>query len=716
MSVTRAGRVGLLLTAVQPLLVDATESRQNPIRKVVNLLQAMQKKVEAEGEKAEELYKKFMCYCQNSGGDLKASIEAATAKIPELAASIEAGKSRKIQLESDLKMHKVDRRAAKDAMAEATGIRDKEKAVFDKDHADMTANLAATRKATVAIEKGMDGAFLQTNAADVLRKVVNSRESMTDADRGDVLAFLAGGQQGEYAPASAEIVGILKQMGDTMAADDKDLVAKETAAVKDFEALIKSKEKEVSTLTKSIETKTARVGELGVDIATMENDAGDTAEALSEDKKFGKDLKKNCAEKTGIHEEEKKVRATEVVALADVIRILNDDSALDLFKKTLPSAGSSFLQVQRSSESVRVEARSIVATARDQAKSGRHHLDFILLALRGRKVGFDKIVNLIDEMVVVMKREQGDDDDKKAYCEKQLDDVEDQKKVLDQKIADDATVISDSKEGISKLTEELKALKTGIIALDKQVEEATAQRQAEAAEHKELMQSDTAAKELILFAKNRLNKFYNPSQHKAAPKRQLSEGDQIYENEGGDIPTEAPGGIADTGISAFVQTAMHREAPPPPPATAAAYTKKAEGSSGVLAMMDLLVNDLDKEMTVAEVEEKNAQKEYEETITDAAEKRRLDSKTLTDKEGAKAELEGALERSKGAKKAASKELMGVEKSMFSLHGECDWLLQNYGARKEARSDEIDALGKAKAVLSGADYSLLEVSRTHRLSR
>jgi len=692
MSVTR---VGLLLTVAQPLLVDATESRQNPIRKVVKLLQGLQKKCEAEGEKAEELYKKFMCYCQNSGGDLTASIEAATAKIPELASSIEAGKSRKTQLESDLKSHKADRRTAKDAIAEATSIREKEKAVFDKDHADLTANLAATRKATAAIAKGMEGAFLQTSAADVLRNLVNSREGMTDSDRRDVLAFLAGGQQGEYAPASGEIVGVLKQMADTMAADDKDLVAKESGAVKDFDALIRSKEKEVSILTKSIETKTARVGELGVDIATMEADAGDTAEALEEDKKFGKDLKKNCAEKTGIHEGEKKLRAQEVVALADTIKILNDDDALDLFKKTLPSAGSSFLQVQRTSASVRAEARSIVATARDQAKSGRHHLDFILLALRGRKAGFDKILKLIDEMVVVMKKEQGDDDDKKDYCEQQLDQVEDQKKVLDQKIADLATVLSDTKEGISKLTEEIAGLKAGIIALDSQVEEATAQRKVEAAEHKELMQSDTAAKELILFAKNRLNKFYNPSQHKAASLGQLSEGD-------------------DTGISAFVQTAMHREAPPPPPATAAAYTKKAEGSSGVLAMMDLLVQDLDKEMTTAEVEEKNAQKEYEETITDAAEKRRLDSKSVTDKEGAKAELEGTLERSKGEKKAGTKELMGVDKALFSLHGECDWLLQNYGARKQARSDEIDALGKAKAVLSGADYSLLEVSRTHRL--
>merc|ERR1712085_91654 len=133
---------------------------------------------------------------------------------------------------------------------------------------------------------------------------------------------------------------------DTMDADEKKMVEEEEAAVKDYEALLAAKKKEVASLAKSIEVKTGRVGELGVEIVSMENDASDTAEALSEDQKFVADMDKNCAEKTSIHEEEKKVRAQEVVALADTIRILNDDDALDMFKKTLPSAGSSFLQVQ----------------------------------------------------------------------------------------------------------------------------------------------------------------------------------------------------------------------------------------------------------------------------------------------------------------------------------------------------------------------------------
>ena len=98
------------------------------------------------------------------------------------------------------------------------------------------------------------------------------------------------------------------------------------------------------------------------------------------------------------------------------------------------------------------------------------------------------------------------------------------------------------------MIEEIAALKAGIVALDKALGEATDLRKTEEADYKDLVKSDTAAKELILFAKNRMNKFYNPKLYKAPPKRQLSEGDQIFVNQGGDIPTDASGGIANTGI------------------------------------------------------------------------------------------------------------------------------------------------------------------------
>merc|ERR1719324_915848 len=133
-------------------------------------------------------------------------------------------------------------------------------------------------------------------------------------------------------------------------------------------------------------------------------------------------------------------------------------------------------------------------------------------------------------------------------------------------------------------------------------------------------------------------------------------------------------------------------------------------------MIDLLVKDLDKEMTVAKTEEKDAQADYEQMMKDSAEKRAEDAKSLADKEAALADMQASLEKSKEDKSSTTKELGATLQYIQSLHNECDWLLQYFEVRKEARTSEIDALGKAKAVLSGADYSLVQLNRTHRYLR
>merc|ERR1719428_1342498 len=122
----------------------------------------MQKKITTEGEKEQELYDKFMCYCKNAGGDLSTSIANADTKIPQLASDIEEAEAKKKQLDEDLKSHQVDRSAAKEAMATATAIREKEAAAFAKEEAELKANIAAMTAATTAITKGMAGGFLQT--------------------------------------------------------------------------------------------------------------------------------------------------------------------------------------------------------------------------------------------------------------------------------------------------------------------------------------------------------------------------------------------------------------------------------------------------------------------------------------------------------------------------------------------------------------------------
>merc|ERR1719387_3423095 len=153
-------------------MVNQEASRVNPIRKVVTMLQAMEKKVEAEGEKEKELFEKYMCYCKTAGSDLSKSVADAKTKVPEVGSDIKEGEAKLAGLKEDLKQHQVDRSAAKEAIAEATALREKEAASYATESSELKANIAAITKAVAALEKGMAGAFLQTNTAGVLRTLV----------------------------------------------------------------------------------------------------------------------------------------------------------------------------------------------------------------------------------------------------------------------------------------------------------------------------------------------------------------------------------------------------------------------------------------------------------------------------------------------------------------------------------------------------------------
>merc|ERR1740129_1885886 len=241
-----------------------------------------------------------------------------------------------------MKQAQADRTAAKEAIAQATAMREKEAAVYAKYKSEHETDIAAIAKAVDALEKGVAGSFLQTPTASILRQAV-IKSDLPESDQETVTAFLS--QSNEYAPQSGEIIGILKQMGDTMAANLGSTTSDEQGAIKTFEELVKAKKKEIEALTSIVEAKTKQIGELGVSIVRMKDDLAETQATLAEDKAFLAALSKSCATKTSEWEARSKTRAEELVALADTIKVLNDDDALELFKHTLPSSAASLLQV-----------------------------------------------------------------------------------------------------------------------------------------------------------------------------------------------------------------------------------------------------------------------------------------------------------------------------------------------------------------------------------
>jgi chromosome segregation ATPase len=623
------------------------------------MLQKIEAKVQAEGEAETELHEKAMCECKNGIADYTQSISDGEAKVESLAAGLESGKGSKSQLESDLASHKADREAAKQALAEATSMREKEAAAFAGTKAESEANIAAVNKAVKAIEKGAAGAFLQTDAAQTLRDLASSDDEVFGDSRQEVIDFLSTDTS---SAGSGEIVGIMKQLSDEMIKDLGEATGAEEKAIANYNELTQAKNGEVAALTKSIEDKITRLGETGVQIADMKNDAKDTAGKLVDDKQFLVNLQGACTKREADWEAVSKERQAELVALADTIKMLNDDDALELFKKTLPSA-SSFLQLEVSSSALRAQALDSIHASQKKGRASRH-LDLIALALHGKTADMSKVIQMIDEMVGVLKQEQTDDDTKKEWCTGELDSAEDKLKGDMQLIKDTETSIADAKETVNTLSNEITMLVGQVAMLDKDVATATEERKKENAGFKELRSSNGAAKELIEMAKKRLNKFYNPSlmQVNSAP-------------------------------TAFLQMRSSE---------VSVRENKAE-SAGVIAMLDTLVGDLDKETAVATADEKDAQADYEKFMSDSKGMRAENGKLIQDKSAAKADSEGALQRHSDDLETAFTKMKGSNDQLKALHEDCDWLLQNYDARKEARADEIDALGKAKAVLSGADF-------------
>lgn len=626
----------------------------NPIRKVVTMLQNMQKKVEEEGEREKKLYEQFMCYCQSGGKELEKSISEAEDKVSTLPAEIKAAEEKMTQLKDDIKQGQTDRAAAQRAMKKATAVREKEAAEFAKMKAEADSNMIATAKAIAALEKGVGAGFLQTRAAQDLRTFIMNKADVADDDREVLVSFLAGSNAGA-SPGTDQIIGMLKQMEDTMKSVLSDGVKAEEAAIKTYDELMESKGQEVEALTDSIDEKMRLAGELGVDIIEMKEDLSDTEAQLIKDKDFLKNLDASCATKTKEWEERSRTRAEELTALSETIKILNDDDALDLFKKTLPSGSSSFVQLQQTRGVLRDQALTVVRKAWGLSdKNHRPGLDFLVMALTGKKAlsqgMFDKVIRMCDELIAELKQEQQDDNDKKEYCEKQFDLADDKKKSLERAEKDAENAIAKAKEAIETLTDEIKALEAGIKELDKSVVESTEQRKEENQEFKDLMAADTKAKEILKFAKKRLNKFYNPTLALTQSAQEAAS-------------------FAEVGIHS-----NEKAAPGPPPDTWDAYAKKSDESTNVVAMIGVLIADLDKEMTEAKTDEKNGQEDYETMMAESAAKRTEDSKALSGKLSAKADAEKTLSEQTEVQKDTRKELWATVKWIDSLHQECDWLI------------------------------------------
>merc|ERR1719502_2286521 len=255
---------------------------------------------------------------------------------------------------------------------------------------------------------------------DMNSRVQHAVMQDTQADefqKQNVLALLQGQSQ-EGVGSTDQIIGMLKAMLEEMEGDLKSARDAEATAKAGFEELSAAKASEIEAATAAIEAKTKRSGEVAVEIVQTADDLEDTQADVAETQKFLGDLDKQCAAKKAEWAERQKLRAEEVAAVGMAIKVLNDDDALDLFKKTMSFAqeGGMFLQkATKMSKSKR--ARHVLISLAQKSTSHQTQLELIASALKSKAVDFSKITEMIDGMVGVLGKEQEDDDSQKSFCD-----------------------------------------------------------------------------------------------------------------------------------------------------------------------------------------------------------------------------------------------------------------------------------------------------------
>merc|ERR1719224_102991 len=304
--------------------------------------------------------------------------EEAGQKITELQSKLAAEKAEKSQLDQELIQHKKDREAAKGDLETATSIREKEHAEFVETTGDAKENVDALTGAIAALEKGMGKSFIQQNTQSVARveKIVKAATSVDEYEKSEIMGLLQGKQNpfGDYSAASGEIVGMLKAMKDEMDKDLNGAVGDEETAAKGFEDLAAAKKSEISAASEAIESKTVRSGDLAVTVTTTADDIEDTTSEMKETEAFVANLASQCALKKKEWAERQSIRAEEISAIGEPIKVLNDDDALDLFKKTLSLSQTSkdmgFIQKTSASTNV-LRARTMVSALLKQGSPHR---------------------------------------------------------------------------------------------------------------------------------------------------------------------------------------------------------------------------------------------------------------------------------------------------------------------------------------------------------
>jgi hypothetical protein len=643
----------------------------NPVGKVVTTLQAMSTQLGKEQKEDTEAYEKMSCWCETNEKEKNAAVAAAKKSIDDLTAAIETGTAKSAELKSTLV--KLDKSVKKntEALKSATGLREKEAEEFGEEETDLSSSLESATAAVDALSKtqGVNG-FLQG---------ANSPESLLQIKAGVRAALFRGTEHlsmhqqnmmheflhqpadfKSYNSRGGAIFGVLGSMKDTFTADLKQARKDESLAVSDYEALASAKNEEISAAKKMTVDKTQELATTDEDLANAKHDKELTIKQLDTDQAFLLDLAERCAAESASYDNRTKERSVEIKGVGEAIAILTDDSARDLFTSTL-----SFAQIKTRStqQRARQQASSLLHAAARRSTS--HAAALVEVAEAAKLDAFKEVIGMVDEMVTALKKEQEDEFKHQEFCAKELQQNLASQASTEDTISDLTATIATLEADIDTLAKEIKELEAQVVEMKVQVKHASEDRAAENAAFQQTVADQRTTQALLNKALKKLEAVYS-----SEPKNETA-------------PAES-----------FVQLKkIHQPAMP-------TYERSSSGG-GVLDLLQGIIHEAAMLETDAIAAEQEAQSSYVSFVTDTGKSLEAAQRSIAKKEEEKAEKEAARLSAISSKKGSEKELMALKKYEAQLHTSCDYVLKNFEVRQEARSQEMDSLGQAKAILSGA---------------
>jgi len=618
---------------------------ETPVTRVVNLLKEMSKTLNKEQEEDEALYNKLDCWCNTNKGEKNEASDAATAKIADLTATIEMLTARSAELNTKIKELEAEAASDKSALAEATGIREKQLKEFHGMELDNIAALENLKAALVVLGRHQGGAFMQGWAQVDVNTVKRALKSAS--------AFMQAKHQymPSYSAQSGEIFGVLKQLQEEMQGDLGEAQKTEAMRAATFAELRSAKTAEIESGEKMAETKEDELAKTDMDNAEAKEDLGQTQASLAEDQKFLGNLGKMCAEGEGNFAARKAARLSEIQAVAQTIAILESDEAKDAMDTTF-----SLVQTDRTTDKRRHEAAAVLR--RVAAKSGSP--DLSLLASSVELDAFTKVKAMVDKMIATLNTQQADEVKKNDWCKATIQENEmDTAKKTDEK-ADLEAQIGSLASTIKTLAEEIEKAHLDVSNLNLQLQRASEDRKQENLDFQTVVADQTVTAEILGKALDNLAKFYDDA--------------------------------------ALVQKSSQT-----PPVAQKEY-KQSSGAGGVMSMIEKLILDTKDITAKSKKSESEAQAAYEALVADTNASIADLSKEITSKTKAKAQNKKDLSMTNGDHADAVAELESLGKYNADLHGECDYVLKNFGIRQKSRADEVEALQQAKQILNGANLS------------